>query len=91
MDLFLGFGKVLRVRFLRAAPERRSLIGGAHVETLSERKWRHDKVVALLERRRLLIAEGVDVADIEKQVKALGFVFEDEPSRPGLYSYWAKR
>ena len=90
-DFFLGFGKVLRVRFLKQGKHRRSLIRNVHVETVSEKKVRHDYALALLERRRLMKLEGLDVTDLEKNIKRLGFVWEDEPTRAdGAYSYWAK-
>ena len=92
MDIFLGFGKVLRVRMLRQGTHRRSLIRNVHVETVSERKVKHDYALALLERRRMMKLEGLEVKDLEKSIHDLGFMFEDEPSRTdGAYSYWAKR
>ena len=91
MDIDIGFGKVLRVRWLKAKPERRHIFR-PHVETLSEKKVRHDKALALLERRRLMRLEGLDVADLERQIKGLGFAWEDELSVPdGRYSYWRRR
>lgn len=91
MDLFLGFGKVLRVRLLKQGKQRRSLIRNVKVETLSEKRVKHDYALALLERRRLMKLEGLDVSDLEKNIRNLGFAFEDEPTRTdGAYSYWAK-
>ena len=91
-DLFLGFGKVLRVRMLKQGKHRRSLVRNVHVETVSEKQSRHDKALVLLQRRRMMRREGLDTTDLEKQIKNLGFAFEDEPTRTdGAFSYWRTR
>ena len=89
-DVPLGFGKVLRVRLLRASPKRRF---APKVETLSARKARHDKAIDLLERRRQMWLEGTDdLTQIEAAIRRLGAEFEDEPTADdGRFSYWMVR
>lgn len=91
MDLNVGFGKVLRVRWLKAAPERKHIFA-PKVETLSEKQVRHTKALDLLERRKAMRAAGEDTALIEKEVARLGFAWQDEPSRTDFaYSYWRRK
>ena len=52
---------------------------------------RHDRVLALLGERTARKAVFADTGDLEREVHALGFAFEDEPTRPGLFSYWRVR
>ena len=91
MDIDVGFGKVLRVRWLKAKPERKHLIR-PKVETLSQKKVRHDKALDLLERRKAARLQGLSTPTLDGEIRRMGFEFEDEPScEDGRYSYWAKR
>lgn len=89
-DINVGFGKVLRVRWLQAKRERKHIFR-PKAETIADKRARHDKALALLERRRLRRLEGLEVADLEQQIRELGFAWEDELSVPGRYSYWRRR
>lgn len=90
-DINVGFGKVLRVRWLRASHERKH-IWGPKVVTLSALQLRHTKALDLLERRRELRVLGAETDLIDANIKALGYVFQDEPddNGDGRYSYWRK-
>lgn len=90
MDIDVGFGKVLRVRWLRASSERKHIFG-AKIETLSEKKVRHDKALDLLERRKAARLLGEETPTLDREIRRLGFEFEDEPTATdGRYSYWMK-
>lgn len=92
MDINWGFGRVLRIRFLRAAPERKHIFNRVKVETKSEKLVRHDNALVLLERRKEMRRTGEDTANIEQAIRDLGFVFEDEPGVDDFrYSYWRVR
>lgn len=90
-DINVGFGKVLRVRWLRATPERKHIFRPT-VETRSALRVRDEKARDLLERRRLLRLDGLPTAAIETEIARLGYVWEDELScTDGRFSYWRKR
>jgi len=92
MDINIGFGKVLRVRWLRASSERKHIFA-PKAETLSSRKARHDKALELLERRRTAWLLGQDdLSVLEREIRRLGAEFEDEPTATdGRFSYWMTR
>jgi hypothetical protein len=88
-DISIGWGKVLRVRWLQASPTRKHLFR-PKVETLSAIMVRAAKAQELLERRRLAWLEGLDdLSSLENEIRRLGYEFEDEPTADdGRYSYW---
>lgn len=88
MDIFIG-PRVLRIRLLRPSPSRRF---APKVETLSALRVRHAKATDLLERRRQAWLDGADNLDlIEKEIRRLGYEFEDEPTAvDGRYSFWRR-
>jgi hypothetical protein len=91
MDINVGWGKVLRVRWLQASPRRRHLFR-PKVQVKSQLMLNHEKVVELLERRRLMRQEGLDVTDITKDIADIGYAVEDEPTRTDFaYSYWRRK
>ena len=90
-DINVGFGKVLRVRWLQASPQRKHLINGPKIETIAAVRVRHEKATQLLERRAVMCLAKEDTTGIEREIRSLGYEFEDEPSRPGLYSYWRRK
>lgn len=85
----IGFGYVLRVAWLKAHPKRRHVFG-PHRETRDELMARHDKALALLEARKdAWLAGDDDLSGFEKRIRALGFMWLDEPDvEDGRYSYW---
>jgi hypothetical protein len=92
VDLYFGFGPVIRIRKLKPKAGRRTLTGRVGVETLSVLQVKHDQALDLLERRRRAWLDGVDdLTEIEKAIRSLGYEFQDEPSADdGRYSYWRK-
>lgn len=90
MDIDVGFGRVLRVRWLTASRERKHIF---RPQVLDSRRVRHDKALELLERRRQMWLEGHDdLTRIEREIRSLGAEFEDEPTaEDGRYSYWMVR
>jgi hypothetical protein len=91
VDIDFGFGKVLRVRWLRAKPERKHLFRRGP-ESVMQMRERHDKALALLEQRKQMRREGTGTEKIEKQIRGLGFSWQDEPTADdGRYSYWRWR
>lgn len=91
MDINVGWGKVLRVRWLKASPQRRHLFR-PKVQLKSLLVTNHEKVVELLERRRLMRQEGLDTTAITKEIGELGYAVEDEPTRSDFaYSFWRRK
>ncbi len=91
MDINFGFGKTLRIRFLRAKPERKQIFRPGP-ESIMQMRERHDQALALLETRKLMRSEGLDTEDIEKQITKMGFSWQDEPTTSDFrYSYWRRR
>jgi hypothetical protein len=88
-DINIGFGKVVRIRFLKAARGRRF---APKVETKEALQIRDEKARDLLERRRAIRCAGVPTDLIEKEITRLGYVWVDEPDvDDGRYSYWRRK
>jgi hypothetical protein len=90
----VGFGKVLRVRWLDKSPKRRHLFVRRD-DSPAALKDRHDQALVLLEQRRALRLAGGDAAAsapvvvaIEKRIRELGYRFADENAPDGRFSYW---
>lgn len=83
----VGFGKVLRIRWLKKSPARKHIFVPRD-DSPAALTERHDKAYALLEERRELRLAGEDTASIEKDIRKLGYKFTDEPDADdGRYSY----
>lgn len=92
MDLYFGFGPVIRIRKLKPKTGRRKVLGGrVNVETVTSLQWKHDKALDLLNRRRDMRLLGEDTPLLDREIRRLGYEFEDEPSAiDGRFSYWRK-
>jgi hypothetical protein len=91
VDINVGFGKVLRVRWLKASPARKHLFR-PKVVLRSLLQVNHDKVLELLERRKLMRQEGLDITAITREIEDYGYAVEDELTRGDFaYSYWRRR
>jgi len=93
VDINWGWGRILRVRWLRKSPKRRHIFRGKFtVQTRTLLQTNHEKVLELLERRRLMRQEGLDVTAITKEIESYGYAVEDEVTRGDFaYSYWRRK
>ena len=92
MDINFGFGRVLRVRWLKASAERRKKhIFVRRDDSPMALRERHDKAYALLELRRELRVAGADSAEVESDIRSLGYRWQDEDAEDKRYSYWRFR
>ena len=92
MDLYFGFGPVIRIRRLK--PHRERFTFRPKIETLSEARQRWEMALDLLERRLAKLNLGEDTKLIEKEIGRLGFAWEDVPEDTAgkrNYSYWRTR
>jgi hypothetical protein len=93
LTINVGFGWVLRVRWLRKSPKRRHVFVRRD-DSPAALRARHEEAYGLLESRRALRLDDVGnagLADVEKRITDLGYRWQDEDHEDCRYSYWRFR